>query len=126
MTCSTMMMMMMVVVKLRDDPEKKPKDYSMPCEKPSNEGVYDVRKGQPTKFVKQTSDRSCITIIFFDKMGSTTLNTFELLAPHGRGATPYTDCRWRPGYRQIALSMNHTPEYLRGRGPDDRLLYSIT
>ena len=24
-------------------PEKKPKDYSMPCEKPSNENVYEVR-----------------------------------------------------------------------------------
>jgi len=30
-------------MKLRGDPEKKPKDYSMPCEKPSNESVYDVR-----------------------------------------------------------------------------------
>ena len=25
------------------DPEKKPKDYSKPCEKSSNESVYDVR-----------------------------------------------------------------------------------
>jgi len=36
-------------------------------------------QGQPTKFIKQTSDRSCIAIIFFDKTGSTTLNTFKLL-----------------------------------------------
>jgi len=40
-------------------------------------------QGQPTKFVEQTSD-SCMTIIFFDKTGSTTLNSFELLdnIPH--------------------------------------------
>ena len=31
------------MMKLRGDPEKKLKDYSMPCEKPSNECVYDVR-----------------------------------------------------------------------------------
>ena len=30
-------------MKLRGDPEKKSKDYSMPCEKQSNESVYDVR-----------------------------------------------------------------------------------
>jgi len=29
-------------------------------------------QGQPTKFVEQTSDRSCMAIIFFDKTGSTT------------------------------------------------------
>jgi len=35
------------------------------------------------------------------------------VAPHGRGATPYTDCRWSTRI-QIGLSVNHTPEYLRG------------
>ena len=35
-------------------------------------------QGQPTKFVEQISDRSCMAIISFDKMGSTTLNSFEL------------------------------------------------
>jgi len=48
------------VMKLRNDPEKKPKDYSMACEKPSNESVYDVRT---SKFVKLTSDRSCILVL---------------------------------------------------------------
>jgi len=43
-------------------------------------------QGQPTKFVEQTSDRSCMTIIFFNKTGSTvtTLNSFELLDIFGR------------------------------------------
>jgi len=45
-------------------------------------------QGQPTKFVKQTSDRSCIAIIFFDKTGSTTLNTFELLDIFGHIQVP--------------------------------------
>ena len=58
-------------MKLRGDPEKKPKDYSTPCEKPSTRVFTMFEQGQPTKFVKQTSDRSCIAIIFFDKTGST-------------------------------------------------------
>ena len=33
-----------------------------------------LEQGQPTKFVEQTSDRSCMAIIFFNKTGSTTLN----------------------------------------------------
>ena len=37
---------------LRCDPEKKPKDYSMPCEKLSNESVYDVRT-RATNHVRQ-------------------------------------------------------------------------
>jgi len=45
-------------------------------------------QGQPTKFVKQTSDRSCMTIIFFNKKGSTTLNTFELLGIFGQIRVP--------------------------------------
>ena len=35
-------------------------------------------QGQPTKFIKQTSDRSCIEITFFDQTGSTTLNSFRV------------------------------------------------
>jgi len=46
------------------------------------------RQGQPTKFVEQTSDRSCTTIIFFNKMGSTTLNSFELLDIFGHIQIP--------------------------------------
>jgi len=41
-------------------------------------------QGQPTKFVEQTSDRGCMTIIFFNKTGSTTFNSFELLDIFGR------------------------------------------
>ena len=40
------------------------------------------------------------------------------MAPCGRGATAYTSCWWSTRI-QIGLSMNHTPEYLRGKGPDD-------
>jgi len=46
------------------------------------------------------------------------------VAPHGRGATPYTGCRWST-IIQIGLSVNHTPEYLRGRGPDDRFRKNV-
>jgi len=45
-------------------------------------------QGQPTKFVEQTSDRNCMTIIFFNKTGSTTLNSFELLDIFGRIRIP--------------------------------------
>jgi len=45
-------------------------------------------QGQPTKFIEQTGDRSCMTIIFFDKMGSTTLNSFELLDIFGHIRIP--------------------------------------
>ena len=41
------------------------------------------------------------------------------MAPHGRGAAPYIDCRWSTRI-QTGLSVNHTSENLRGRGPDDR------
>jgi len=37
-----------------------------------------IEQGQPTKFVKQTSDRSCKEIIFFDKTGSTALNSVRV------------------------------------------------
>ena len=72
------------MMKLKDDPEKWLKGYSTPCRKPSNERVCDVRTRQPTKFVEQTSDRGCMTIIFFNKTGSTTFNSFELLDIFGR------------------------------------------
>jgi len=45
-------------------------------------------QGQPTKFVEQTSDRICIAIMFFDKMGSTTLNSLELLDIFGHIRIP--------------------------------------
>jgi len=34
------------------------------------------------------------------------------VALHGRGATPYTGCRWSTRI-QIGLSVNHTLEYFR-------------
>ena len=53
-------------MKLRGDPEKKPKDYSMPCEKPSNESVYDVQ-GRP---VNVKHDARCV----MGKVGGKTKN----------------------------------------------------
>ena len=39
-------------------------------------------------------------------------------------SAPYTDCRWSTRI-QIGLSVNHTPEYLRERGPDDRFRKNV-
>ena len=47
------------------------------------------------------------------------------MAPHGRGATPYTNCRWSTRI-QILLSANHTLEYLRGKGPDDHFKKNVS
>jgi len=59
---------------------------------------------QPTKFVKQTSDRSCMTIIFFfDKTGSTTLNTFELLDIFGHIRIPR--CSGTPSWDELRTNM---------------------
>jgi len=46
------------------------------------------------------------------------------VAPHGRGTTLYTGCRWSTRI-QIGLSVNHTPKYLRGRGPNDRFRKNV-
>ena len=53
------------------------------------------------------------------KLNKTTTTNNWKVAPRGRGATPYIDCRWSTRI-QMGLSVNHTPEYLRGRGPDNR------
>jgi len=46
-------------MKLRGDSEKKPKDYSTPCEKSSDESVYDVRT-RVTNQVRQADHRSLV------------------------------------------------------------------
>jgi len=46
------------------------------------------------------------------------------VAPHGRSATPYTHCRSSTRI-QIGLTVNHTHENLRGRGPDDHFRKNV-
>ena len=75
-------------MKLRDDPEKWRKVIKRVVENRQTTVFATFEQGQPTKFVEQTSDRSCIAIIFFDKTGSTTLNSLELLDIFGHMQMP--------------------------------------